>query len=68
MSYQQSHIEIKAKLATARISLEDAADKAWQANDEEFSNWLHDIAEQIEQAMGCLECELSLEPVRLFRG
>jgi hypothetical protein len=68
MSYDQTHTEIKAKLGAARIAVEDASDKAWQADDEEFSNWLHAIAEQIEQAIDCIECALSSEPVRLFRG
>jgi hypothetical protein len=68
MSYQQTHTEIKAKLAAARISVEDAADKAWQANDEEFSNWLNQIATQIEDAISCIEVALSPEPVRLFGG
>jgi hypothetical protein len=68
VSHQQTHIEIKAKLAAARISIEDAADKAWQADDEELSNWLNDIASQIDEAIDGIECALSPEPVRLFGG
>jgi hypothetical protein len=68
MSYRDTHTVIKAKLVSARISVEDAADKAWQANDEEFSNWLNHIASQLNDTIDCIDCVLSPEPVRLFRG
>jgi hypothetical protein len=63
VSYRQTHTEIRAKLAAARISVEDAADKAWQANDEEFSNWLNHVVSQLDDAIHCIDCiECALSP------
>ena len=68
MSNKQTYIEIRANLAAARISVEDAADRAWQADDEEFSNWLNHIANQLDDALDCIEVALLPEPVRLLGG
>jgi hypothetical protein len=68
VTYKQIHIEIRENLAAARVSVENAADRAWQANDEEFSNWLNHIANQLDEAIDCVELALLPEPIRLFGG